>query len=311
MTEGPELRRARRLERRRRLRRRRLGGLAVLGLLLAGLVFGLVQALGGKSDSARTEASSTHPSAPASAARSSRLSKPAQSKTQSSLALRGERAVERLAKLGLPLYCGGKKGRYVALTFDDGPGPYTERYAIPIFRQAKVRVTWFLVGRLIATWPAVPRRELAFGAVGDHTWSHAYLPGLDSSAMKSELASAQSAIERATGQRVMLFRPPYGAHNAAIDAEVRNLGMLEVIWSIDSLDSQGADYLGITKEVLDNVRPGSIVLFHENRGQTIRALKFHILPELRRRHLKTVSIPELLALDPPTVAQLRAGPQGC
>jgi hypothetical protein len=50
---------------------------------------------------------------------------------------------------------------------------------------------------------------------------------------------------------------------------------------------------------------------HENRGQTIRALKFNIIPALKRRHYKTVSLPELLALDPPTLKQLRAGPGGC
>jgi hypothetical protein len=87
--------------------------------------------------------------------------------------------------------------------------------------------------------------------------------------------------------------------------------MVEVLWSIDSLDSQGADWNGITKEVLNNVRTGSVVLFHENRGQTIRALKFNILPALHKRGFKTVSVPQLLALDPPSLKQLKAGGKGC
>ena len=219
--------------------------------------------------------------------------------------------MKRFVKLGYPLYCGGHKGRYVALTFDDGPGPYTTRYAFKIFRQFHVHVTWFLVGRLLSSYPGVPRRELAFGPLGDHTWSHAYLPGLSTGQMANEIAAAQNAIEKAGGRPVTLFRPPYGARTPTIDAEAKSLGMLEVLWSIDSLDSQGADWNGITKEVLDNIRTGSIILFHENRGQTIRALKFNILPALHRRGFKTVTIPQLLVLDPPSVKQLKAGPAGC
>jgi peptidoglycan/xylan/chitin deacetylase (PgdA/CDA1 family) len=129
--------------------------------------------------------------------------------------------------------------------------------------------------------------------------------------MANEIASAQNAIEKASGRPVTLFRPPYGARTPAIDAEAKSLGMLEVLWSIDSLDSQGADWNGITREVLNNVKSGSIILFHENRGQTIRALKFNILPALRKRGFKTVTIPELLVLDAPSVKQLRRGPAGC
>jgi peptidoglycan/xylan/chitin deacetylase (PgdA/CDA1 family) len=129
--------------------------------------------------------------------------------------------------------------------------------------------------------------------------------------MATEIASAQNTIEKASGRPVTLFRPPYGARNPAIDREAKSLGMVEVLWSIDSLDSQGADWNGITKEVLGNVRTGSIILFHENRGQTIRALKFNILPALRKRGFRTVTIPQLLALDPPSVKQLKAGAAGC
>ena len=220
-------------------------------------------------------------------------------------------AVKRFVKLGRPLWCGGHKGRYVALTFDDGPGPYTTRYAFKIFKQFNVRVTWFLVGRLLSSYPGVARRELAFGPLGDHTWTHAYLPGLSFGQIAQEIASAQNAIEKASRRPVTLFRPPYGARDARIDAESKSLGMLQVLWSIDSLDSQGADWNGITREVLSNVRTGSIILFHENRGQTIRALKFNILPALRKRGFKTVTIPQMLVQNPPSLKQLKAGPAGC
>jgi peptidoglycan-N-acetylglucosamine deacetylase len=218
--------------------------------------------------------------------------------------------LERLIRLGRPVDCGGGRGRDVALTFDDGPGPYTS-LALRILRRAHAHATFFLVGRLLADRPRLPRREASLAALGDHTWTHPDLTRLPRAGMDEEIARTQAAIERASGRRVRLFRPPYGAHDTTVDAEARSLGMLEVLWSVDSRDSEGADYLQIARTVLDGIRPGSIVLMHENRGQTIRALKFYILPGLRRLGLKPVTVPQLLTLDPPTAAQLRAGWAGC
>jgi len=284
--------------RQQQLRRRRFVAAVIVGVIAAGVIAGVLTAFGGAGRAHKTAGPTKHEPRVHPAAPKRKPSKEAA-------------AVKRFVKLGYPLYCGGHKGRYVALTFDDGPGPYTTQYAFRILRQARARATWFLVGRLIRGQEKTVKRELAFGPVADHTWSHPYLPGLSLGQMANEIASAQNEIERASGRPVTLFRPPYGARNAAIDAEAKSLGMLEVLWSIDSLDSQGADWNGITKQVLNNVGTGSIVLFHENRGQTIRALKFNILPALRKRGFKTVTVPELLALNPPSLKQLKAGPRGC
>ena len=80
--------------------------------------------------------------------------------------------------------------------------------------------------------------------------------------------------------------------------------MVQVLWNVDSRDSEGADYKEIARRVLHGIGPGAIVLMHENRGQTIRALKFHILPALRKRRIKLVTVPRMLAVNPPTKRQL-------
>jgi peptidoglycan/xylan/chitin deacetylase (PgdA/CDA1 family) len=136
------------------------------------------------------------------------------------------------------------------------------------------------------------------------------LPALPAGTVTTELASTSAAIRAHTGVATDLFRPPYGARSPAVDAIARRLGLLEVLWSVDSGDSRGANYARIAQTVI-GLGPGAIVLMHENRGQTIRALKFFILPALRSRHIRLVTVPELLALDPPSPAQLRAGPGGC
>jgi peptidoglycan/xylan/chitin deacetylase (PgdA/CDA1 family) len=107
-----------------------------------------------------------------------------------------------------------------------------------------------------------------------------------------------------------LFRPPYGARDRIVDIIVRRLGMLDIMWSVDSADSLGANYAGIIRNVTQGLHPGAIIEMHENRGQTIRALTA-LLPELRRRHLHSVSVLSLLATDPPSTAQLRRGEAGC
>jgi peptidoglycan/xylan/chitin deacetylase (PgdA/CDA1 family) len=213
-------------------------------------------------------------------------------------------ALRRFSRLGRPIYCGGPK-RYAALTFDDGPGPYTA-LARKILRHHHVPATFFLVGRNVQPWAGQARAERRSGAaLGDHSWTHPVLPSLGDAAIDHEMGDTQRTIERFTGHRVRLFRPPYGAHDARVDATARRLGMVQVLWNVDSRDSEGADYAEIARRVLDGIGPGAIVLMHENRGQTIRALKFHILPALRKRHLKLVTVPRLLAVNPPTKRQLR------
>ncbi|MEI6663095.1 MAG: polysaccharide deacetylase family protein [Actinomycetes bacterium] len=221
-------------------------------------------------------------------------------------------AVDRVVKVGKPVYCaGGHRGRYVALTFDDGPGLYTH-FAIKKLKQWKLRATFFLIGRLLEQpeWQAWARRETVLAAIGNHSWSHPYLPGLGIDEVHTQLADTLKKAEATTGKQVRVFRPPYGARTDAIDRVASQLGMAQIIWDVDSRDSLGANWAGIAKNVNAGLRPGAIILMHDNRGQTIRALPY-ILPQLKRRNLTAVTVPELLALDPPSDRQLAAGPNGC
>jgi peptidoglycan/xylan/chitin deacetylase (PgdA/CDA1 family) len=221
-------------------------------------------------------------------------------------------AVRRFSRLGLPVFCGARRGHLVALTFDDGPGPYTH-LVLRELRRAGAHATFFLVARSIARFPALPRRERAVGAIGDHTRTHPFLPALPPAAEIAEIAQGRAAAERAAGPPVDLFRPPYGARTPTVDAEVRREGMVEVLWDVDSEDSLVSpprNFHAISAIVRRQIRPGSIVLMHDNRGQTVRALRA-ILPALRRRHLRAVTVPDLLAADPPSPAILRAAARGC
>ncbi len=298
---------SRRAARQAQLRRR---GLSALGLALglAALIVVLVTSSSGSGSGSRATAarpSQASAGAPPGAATHHVSGARSAGGTDSV----GDAEVTRLARLGQPLYCGGSRGNALAFTFDDGPGPYTH-FAIKKLRQAHERATFFTVGRSIDNFPGWLAREMPLAAIGDHTYTHPLLTQLPAAEISSQIQRTAARITSQTGRSVALFRPPYGAHNAVVDGIAQRLGMLEILWNVDSADSLGANYAGIIRNVEAGMHPGSIILMHENRGQTIRALTT-LLPELRRRGMRSVSIPELLASDPPSDAQLRAGTGGC
>ena len=217
--------------------------------------------------------------------------------------------IKKLISLGLPIYCAGPRGNAVAFTFDDGPGVYTH-YALPKLQAAGERATFFVVGKSIDAWPGWLPRELKVGTLADHTYTHPQLTALPADEVRQQLAATKQKIEAQSGQPVYLWRPPYGARNPTVDSIGKSLGMLEILWSTDSADSLGAEWDGIIRNVEAGLHPGAIILMHENHGQTIRALTT-LLPELHRRHLRSVNLPELFATDPPSPEQVRRGPDGC
>jgi peptidoglycan/xylan/chitin deacetylase (PgdA/CDA1 family) len=218
-------------------------------------------------------------------------------------------AVRRFYRLGLPVWCGGGRGQYATVTFDDGPSKYSGEI-MRLLNQAGAQTTYFLIGGSIAEFPNVPRQQVKFGGVADHTWTHADLRQLGVAGAASELRRAKQAIQQATGERITLMRPPYGGRDAMTDRVSHRLGLLPVMWDSDTQDSLGAGSDTILQNAIAGLRPGGIVLMHETHDTTLTALP-RILAAAKQKGLRLVSIPQLLALDPPTEAQVRAGGNGC
>jgi len=273
------------------------------------LALALALTIGGSGSHARAHESVAHATGPqAAAGAGARREQQAHSRTVA-VEYASSAPMQRLIALGRPVYCAPRRGNEVALTFDDGPGPYT-RLVLAKLRKHHVRATFFVVGRNIGLVPGATRSERALGAVGDHTFTHPLLTALAPSAAEGEIVRTQLALARSSGGPVVLFRPPYGGHDAAVDGIARRHGLLEILWSVDSADSLGADYLQIAHNVIAGLHPGAIILMHENHGQTVRAL-LAIFAALQRRRLRAVSVPQLLTDDPPAARQLRAGQPAC
>lgn len=218
--------------------------------------------------------------------------------------------IKRLVKAKLPLFCGGTK-KYAALTFDDGPSP-TSPQLIKLLKAEGISATWFDIGNNANTYPDDLKAQAAYGPIGNHTWNHANLTTLSTADIKTELSDTQDVIRTSTGQDWKMMRPPYGARDAQTERVIRKLGYAEMLWSADSQDGLGKPAATIAQNAVDGLGPGSVILFHDGTNPaTIEALKKTIIPAVRKSGLTMVTLPELLVLNPPTDAQLAAGPMGC
>jgi len=213
--------------------------------------------------------------------------------------------LDRLIHLGQPIYCGAGTQPLVALTFDDGPGILSP-LALKQLALHDAPATFFLVGKLIGEpeFHGIVRDEARIGVIGNHTWDHVTMTKESPREYQQQIARTRTAARRASGQSVQLFRPPFGEHDASLDRWVRSHGMLEVIWSIDTGDSQGASADKVYRTVKADLSPGDIILLHDNRGTTENALP-RILDLLETRGLTPVTVPELLTQDPPSTRQVR------
>ncbi len=218
-------------------------------------------------------------------------------------------AVRRLLKQGKPVYCGGRNKPYVALTFDDGPGPSTAQ-AVRTLAALQVPATFFLIGKQVTPFRETVALEARDNAVGNHTFHHVQLTALSLVDAGHEIADTSKAITAITHQPVRLLRPPLGSRTFGVDAVARAEGVLEVHWDIDVHDIEGADAQKVLAAINHHAKPGSIILMHENAPQTLSSLGA-IVAAVRAKHLRPVTVPQLMALDPPSAQQLAAGPRGC
>jgi peptidoglycan-N-acetylglucosamine deacetylase len=199
----------------------------------------------------------------------------------------------------------GAEHREIALTFDDGPGPYTPEI-LSILEQRHVAATFFEIGVLERYFYASTARIVADGdAIGDHTEVHPAMSELPAAKQRAQLLEQAAAIERHGAHFPRLFRPPYGLWNATTLTLLHRYRMLMVLWTVDTNDYQRPGVPAIVKAAVGGARPGAIILLHDaggDRSQTVAALP-RIITELRRRGYKLVTVPRLLLDNPPPRVQ--------
>ena len=183
------------------------------------------------------------------------------------------------------------QAKCVALTFDDGPGPYTERLLDMLASRGDV-ATFFMLGQNASRYPATLVRMMAEGhQLANHTYDHAQLTALDAQQVADEVDSTSKIIEQLTGMKPQALRPPYGAHNALVD---KASGMPLVLWDVDTLDWQHHDPDKTLKIAMKQVHPGSIILMHDIHETSVQAVP-RLLAKLEKKGYALVTVDQLFA----------------
>ena len=215
------------------------------------------------------------------------------------------RAVDHVLRYTQYVRVGEGRRRDVALTFDDGPGPYTSTI-LSILRRTHTPATFFAIGREVSLYPRLIAEEARDGfEIGDHTETHPFLAALSASVQETQLTEAAQAIRRAGAPYPRLFRPPYGSFDPATLEVLRSERMLMVLWTVDTSDYARPGVARIVYVALSGARPGAIILMHDgggNRAETAEALP-RIIAVLRRKGYRLVTVSQLVADDPPPHGQ--------
>jgi peptidoglycan-N-acetylglucosamine deacetylase len=185
---------------------------------------------------------------------------------------------------------GSRSRKVVALTFDDGPSEFTDRF-LDVLRDKHAHGTFFEIGQETAGREATMRRILREGdEIGDHTENHVEYPGY------FQIAAAAAAIAADTHFQSCLFRPPGGAIDSSVIATAGELGMETILWDVDPTDWANPGSGAVYSRIVGATQPGSIVLMHDgggDRGGTLAALP-HIIDTLRARGYGFATVSQLL-----------------
>lgn len=149
-----------------------------------------------------------------------------------------------------------------------------------------MQAVFFCIGERVRRFPSLVRQTAAAGhLIGNHTDTHQPAGWLEVSRYCQEVQRCQQAIEAATGQTPVLFRPPWGKTTPATLLAPRMHGLRSVYWSIDSHDhriNSGAEAAAQGIALAEAVMAGDIVLLHDNSPHILPLLD-ELLPRLTER----------------------------
>lgn len=189
-------------------------------------------------------------------------------------------------------------GKYIAFTFDDGPSSLVTPRILDILKEYEVKATFFMLGNQVNKNPLLAKRVADEGhEIGNHSYSHSKLVNLTEGDIRNEIEGTNQIIEEVTGFKPTSFRPPYGDYNETVQAIAFGNKAPIILWSVDSEDWKNKNAEAVKNMVLNNLRPGSIVLLHDIHSTTAEALPA-LLTVLKEDGYQFITVSELLSLEP-------------
>ena len=183
--------------------------------------------------------------------------------------------------------------KVIALTFDDGPGPYTA-HLLDVLDQYGAKATFFLIGSKVSSQANIVRSIHARGhQLGNHSWSHPELPKLPVDQIADEIDRTNDAIKQATGVTPAILRPPYGAVNGVVLEQLRLRGMSSILWSVDTRDWADRNSDIVCSRAVAGARPGAVILMHDIHQTSVGAVPC-ILSALKQQGYSFVTVQGLI-----------------
>ena len=180
--------------------------------------------------------------------------------------------------------------KMIALTFDDGPGPYTDEL-IDGLEKLNAKASFFLVGEKIKSYPDTVAKIAGKGhLIGNHTYSHIKLTALSPDEIKKEIDKTNEEIEAITGEAPQFFRPPFGRYNSDT---LNYVDMISVRWSKDTIDWKYEDEERLYRYLIKNAGDGEIFLMHDVEKTTVKGV-LRAIETLQKQGYKFVRADELL-----------------
>jgi peptidoglycan/xylan/chitin deacetylase (PgdA/CDA1 family) len=185
----------------------------------------------------------------------------------------------------------------IAISFDDGPAENYTQQILAILKAEHVKATFFCIGNRIAGNEAILEQIQADGhIIGNHSYTHHFWFDMYSAKkMHDDLKQMEAEMERVTGLKPKLFRPPYGVTNPNVAKAIRKGGYTPVGWSVRSLDTVAKDEQQLLNKINAGIKPGAVFLFHDTCKITLNVLpKF--IQEVKKRGYNIIPLDKLLAL---------------
>ena len=182
-----------------------------------------------------------------------------------------------------------KQRPMIALTFDDGPGEYTEEL-LNCLVENNAKATFFMQGQNVEAYPEIAKKVSDAGMeLGNHSYSHPDLVTIGAEAAAQQVSNTDAALKAATGFEATVMRPPGGSFNDSVKAAIDHP---LIIWSIDTRDWATKSEDQTYQVVMDNAQDGSVVLMHDIHEWSVKAA-IRMIPDLIAKGFKLVTVSEL------------------
>ena len=181
----------------------------------------------------------------------------------------------------------GKK--YVALTFDDGPGKYTKEL-VDLLVKNNVKASFFMVGQNIKNYKSSVKYAYDNGMeICNHSQNHKNLKNLSKEDIEYEINSVDDMLEEIIGERARYYRSPGGNQNENV---LNTISKPCILWNVDTRDWESRDTQKIISKTLKEVDDGDIILMHEIYKTTLDAVE-PIIIKLKEKGYNFVTVTEL------------------